>query len=322
MATQLAQRQEAKGYTEVALADPQIWVKRTPSGKVTQVKARMTLFETLKEFCVIKGTPMITADGYRKLNQVTSLAVITPDSIQIPDSNGDGVRRVANPFPIIDPTSGTQRGVWVKKLAVGYSPMGSLVVSSSTLFYDFTMYFLADLQDKVKDNKLAGRMCFEHQLSEGERNKGIFLPIEGMGQNTLGIYADMENPDVLKAVGTWLQNKHFGERKAQSVCERNALKHHPALAVKLSGVQGPERDRLGQVVVVGWMHDHNRAELEEFAAAADAGKDVEVGGKSIQTIETTGVVTDEDLVTGIDDDPDVTPVDNDQSTDNNGEGLF
>ncbi len=322
MAMQL-QKQDEKGYAEVALADPQVWIKRTAAGTITQVKARLALSEAQKEFCVIKGTPMITADGYRKLNQVTSLAVITPDSIQIPDANGDGVRQVANPFPIIDPASGTQRGVWVKKLAVGYSPMGSLVVSSSTLFYDFTMYFLADLQEKVQNAKAAGRLCFEHQLSDDERQKGIFLPIEGMGQNVLGIWANMEHPDVLKAVGTWLQNKHFGERKAQTVCERNALKHHPALAVKLTGIQGPDKQRFGQVTVVGWMHDHNRAELEEFAAAADAGQDIEIDGKPIETIETTGVVTDEDLTTDTYDDPDMVPADGDVKTEHqSGEGLF
>ncbi len=322
MSIQAPATQGPNGYNEVALADPKIWVKRTSKGTITQIKALVTLREAQKEFCVIQGTPMITADGYQRLNQVTSLAVITPDSIKIPANDGQGVIQVANPFPIRDPVSGTQRGVWVKKLAVGYSPMGSIVVSSSTLFYDFTMYFLADLQEKVRSNKAAGRLCFQHQITDAEKDKGIFLPIESMGDNVLGIWADMQNTDVLKAVSTWMQNKHFGERKAQTVAERNALKHHPALAVKLAGVQGPDKNRYGQVLVVGWMHDHNRAELEEFAAAADAGQD-EVNGKPVQVVETTATVTDEDVATATEEDPEMVSAGNGEAGQaTGGEGLF
>ena len=86
-ALQSAQRTQ-NGYNEVALADPKIWVRRTPKGTITQVKAHIYLREAFKEFCVIQSNPMITYDGYAKLNQVTSLAVITPDSIKIPSDDG------------------------------------------------------------------------------------------------------------------------------------------------------------------------------------------------------------------------------------------
>lgn len=295
----MAINQPAVQQERVPLGAPDVWVKRTPTGRISAVRADLVLKEGHGEICLIEGKPMITADGYYRLNQVASLAIITPDSISIPDANGEGVRRVANPYPFIDPKSGTQKGVWVKKLAIGYSPIGSMVVSSTTLFYDFSLYFIADLQKKVKENREAGRLCFEHQLSETEREKGIFMRIEG----ELGIWANTQHPDILKAVSTWIQNKQFGERKAQTVAERNALKHHPALSMKLANVQGAKGMTTGMVSVIGWQHDHSRDELEEVARAADAGQPVEIGGRQVEVSEHVGDVAPEEAAAAAEDDP-------------------
>lgn len=309
---------------KVQLGMPDVWIKRTPAGRISAVRADMVLKESQGELCFIEGKPMITADGYYRLNQVASLAIMTPDSISIPSADGDGVRRVANPYPFIDPASGTQKGVWVKKLAVGYSPIGSMVVSSTTLFYDFSLYFIADLQKKVKDNREAGRLCFEHQLTDDERAKGIFMRIEG----DLGIWANTQHPDILRAVSTWIQNKQFGERKAQTVAERNALKHHPALAMKLAGIQGNKGNGAGMVTVIGWQHDHGRDELEDIARAADAGQPIEVAGRQVEVTEHTGEVSPEELMTAAEDDPDPSgnswPDDGDRGATEAGaqEGLF
>lgn len=275
---------------KVELGIPEVWVKRTPQGVVRAVQSIITLREAQKEIAFIEGAPMITADGYYRMNQVASLAIITPDSIRIPDAQL-GHREVPNPYPIIDPESGTQKGVWVKKIAVGYSPIGSLVVSSTTLFYDFRLYFIADLQKKIRNDAKAGRHCFEEQLTEEERKKGIFLRIDG----TFGIWANMEHPEVLKAVTTMIQNKQFGERKAQSVAERNAFKHHPALSQKLAAIEGPQGHRTGKVAVIGWVHDHTREELEEIALSADSGHEIEVKGKKVEVVQTEGQVTEEDV---------------------------
>jgi len=289
-----ATREQSTNNREVAkLGDGNVFVKRTPSGSIYAVMSKMTLREDHSEIAVIEGKPMIAADGYYRLNQITSLAILTPDTIHIPWRDGT-TREVPNPFPIIDEESGTQKGVWVKKTVVGYSPTGTLAISSSTLFYNFTTYFLQDLQKKVTYNQGAGRLCFEHQLTDQEQENGIFLKIEG----ALGIYANMEHTEVLKAVSTWLQNKNFGERKAQTICERNALKHHPALAVKITNLRGPQKQRQGDVTVVGWQHDLSRQDLEDIAAQADAGEEVVVGGKAAEVVETTGTVSDEDVVAG------------------------
>ena len=202
---------------------------------------------------------------------------------------------------------------------MGYTPIGSIAVSSTTMFYDFRMYFLQDLQVKVQANKGAGRLCFESQLTDEEKTKGIFLKIEG----DLGIWANIEHPDVLRAVKTWLQNKNFGERKAQTIAERNALKHHPALSLTLYGIGGKEGDRFGKVAVVGWQHDHNYRELEEIALAADAGEEVVIGDKPVETISTTGQVEEVDVKAAEGDEPDdIQPREDDVTDDEPREGLF
>ena len=236
---------------------------------------------------------MITADGFYKANQIASLAIITPDSLMVPAPDGDmQAVRVPNPFPLMDPASGTQKGVYAKKIVVGYSPTGTLAVSSHALFYNFTTYFIQDLQKKVSFNANAGRLCFRAQLTDKEQTTGIFMPIEG----EFGIWANMQDKEALKCVSTWLQNKNFGERKAQTIAERNAMKRHPALSIKLQNLQGSEKNRTGQVLVIGWQHDLTRQQMETIAQAAEAGEEVSVDGKAAEVYDTTGSVSEEDVV--------------------------
>jgi len=211
----------------------------------------------------------------------------------VPREDGDmQAVRVPNPFPVLDPASGTQKGVFAKKIVIGYGPTGSLAVSSHTMFYNFTTYFLQDLQKKVQYNAGAGRLCFRGQLTDKEQETGIFMPIEG----EFGIWANMQDKEILKCVGTWLANKNFGERKAQTIAERNAMKRHPALSIKLMNFIGAEKQHSGQVTVVGWQHDLTRQQMEHIAQAAEAGEEIAVDGQQAEVYETTGDVSEEDVV--------------------------
>ncbi len=297
---------------KVELGNPDVWVRRSPSGQIRSVKGIIELREEHGEIAVIEGKPMIAAAGYYRANQIASLAILTPDSIRIPGGDGNAMD-VPNPFPIIDKESGTQKGVWVKKIVVGYSPIGSMTVSSSTLYYDFRMYFIQDLQNKIQYNKDAGRLCFEDQLTEAEKKTGIFMHIEG----PFGVWANMQHAEIQKAVRTWLANKNFGDRKAQTIAERNALKHHPALSLQLSNLVGPEKRRSVRVAVIGWQHDHDFRELEDIALAADAGEEVIVDGQMVETIADSRQVQEVDVQTAEDDFDDVP-----QQKEKRKDGLF
>lgn len=312
MSNDVARKNEAQ---LAELGDPEVWVKRTATGQIRSVRAVINLREDQGELVEVEKKLTISAKGYRRANQIASLAILTPDTIQIPDADR-GTIEVPNPYPIIDRESGTQKGVWVKKIAVGYSPIGSIAVSSTTMFYDFSIYFLEDLQSKIRWNEGAGRFCFRDQVTEDEKQKGIFMPIEGQ----FGVWANTGHKEVLKAIGTWIQTKKFGERKAQTVAERNVLKHHPALSLQLGTVVGPIGARVTQVSVIGWQHDHDAQELEQIALAADAGEEVEVDGVVVEALDVSDQIDEVDVRASVEGDvEDIQPSDEPEEV---REGLF
>ncbi|WP_205694139.1 hypothetical protein [Clostridium sp. JN-9] len=248
------------------LGDGNVFVKRTPRGGIKAIHGKVKLEEKKGHLAIIQNKAMITAAGYNAMNQFAGISIITPEKLTLPDN-----QVVVNPYPIIDPASGTIDKVWVKKTAIGYSPTGNLVMTSSTLLYDIKMYFIQDLNKKVQYNKGVGRMCMEETLTDDEKKKGMFLRIQG----TMGIWVDLTNTDILKCMDTYIQNKLFAERKAQTIAERNALKKHPALCQVYVDAQGPDKAHYGYVDVIGFNSDLTRDDLLKLSQMADEGKMVE-----------------------------------------------
>lgn len=273
------------------LGDGAVFVKRTESGLVKAVKAQIRLEEKKGHLAEIQGKVMITGAGYYELNKVAGISIITPDMLTLPDG-----AKVVNPYPMIDPASGSISKVWVKKMAIGLSPIGNLVITTSTLLYDIQMYFVQDLVKKTKFNAAAGRLCMESMLTDEDKQKGIFYRIEG----DLGVWADFSNKDVLTAIETFVQNKLFAERKAQTIAERNAMKKHPALSTVYVVPTGPEKARIGVVNVVGFSHDFSQQELLDIAQKAADGEPVTVNNKRVEVVDVTGAATEEDLAVGTD----------------------
>lgn len=278
---------------EVAnLGDGAVFVKRTQAGVIKSVKGTIILREELGQLAEVppkSGKVMVAANGFNELNKIAGLSIITPKTLTLP--NGD---IVVNPYPVIDPVSRTIEKVWVKKMAVGYSPIGNMVITSSTLLYDITTYFLQDLAKKVQYNKDAGKVTMGANLTEEERTKGTFHPIQG----DLGIWVDYTHKEVLKALDTFIQNKLFAERKAQTICERNVMKKHPALSTVNVLAQGPEGKRVAKVTIIGFCHDLTEKELLGLAEKAEtAGENLELdGGQKVEYIDVeSSTVTEEDL---------------------------
>ncbi|WP_179945225.1 hypothetical protein [Clostridium carboxidivorans] len=280
---------------EVAkLGDGDVFIKRTPTGAIKALRGRVKLEERKGHLAVIQGKAMITAAGYNAMNQFAGISIITPEKLTLP--NGD---IVVNPYPIIDPESGTIDKVWVKKTAIGYSPTGNLVMTSSTLLYDIKMYFIQDLNKKVQYNKGSGRMCMEQTLTDDEKKKGMFLRIQG----TMGIWVDLTNVDILKCMDTYIQNKLFAERKAQTIAERNALKKHPSLCQVYVDAVGPDKFHVGFVNVVGFNSDLTRDDLTKLAHMAEKGESIsEYKGAKVDIIDANVIddITEEDIYTARD----------------------
>ncbi|MFW5916760.1 MAG: hypothetical protein ACOCTM_04730 [Bacteroidota bacterium] len=290
---------------EVAkLGDGEVFVKQTDDGFIKAVKGIVKLSEKKGHLTEIKGRTTITAAGYYELNKIPGISVITPSSLTLP--NGDNV---VNPYPITDKESESISKVWVKKLGVGLSPIGNMVITSSTLLYDIRMYFVQDLFNKVKKNKDAGRICTEDMLSQEEKEEGIFQKFEGK----MGVWGDVDHPEVLKALKTFINNKLFAERKAQTIAERNVLKKHPALSKTYVDPQGPRKARTARVPVIGYTHDLGQEDLEEISEKAsekDEGE-IEVAGRKAKIIDVGGEVEEEDVIAADEDiAPEEAPEDN------------
>lgn len=283
----VAERQITQQQYDLAqLGDGAVFIKRTPDGRLKSVKGLISLQERLGHLAEISGKIMITGAGFNELNKIAGISVITPDKLTLPDG-----QIVVNPFPIIDRQSGTIEKVWVKKMGIGYSPIGNLVITASTLLYDITMYFIQDIAKKIQQSKTAGRVCLKSMLTEDELKKGIFHSIQG----ELGVWADYSHPDILKALDTFIQNKLFAERKAQTICERNVMKKHPALAVVNVLPDGPQKARVARVPVIGFCHEFSKDDLLAMAQKVSDGEDVDESGQKADVIDVTAEVSEEDI---------------------------
>ncbi len=284
-----------KKQNVAVLGNGEVFVRRTPQGQVRSVKALVALEEANGELAIISNKAMTTAKGFYHANQITGLSIITPQNLTLPDG-----KVVINPYPVIDPESSTISKIWVKKLCLGYSPTGNLVITSATLLYDIKMYLIQDLMKKVTYNRGCGRMCMEQMLTPEEKDKGIFFKVEG----PLGLWVDINQPDVLKAFDTFINKKNFAERNAQTICERVAMQKHPALAhIAYVNAEGPDKKRRAVVTLVGFVNDFSQRQLEEIAEQAERGEEIKINGQKteVEVINIQGEATHEDMVVEVDD---------------------
>jgi hypothetical protein len=276
------------------LGDGEVFIKRLPNGQIRTVKGVMTLKESSSEIAVIQGKAMVTAKGLYHANQIAGLSIITPQNLMLPTGE-----TVVNPYPIIEPESQTIRKIWVKKMAIGYSPTGNLVITSATLLYDLNMYFIQDLLKKVKDSVDAGRICTENMLSEEEKKTGIFYKIDGM----MGVWGKVSNKDILKCIDTFVNKKQFAERNAQTIAERLAMQKHPALShIAYVTAEGAERHRTAQVSIIGYVHELTQDKLLDIADQAERGEEIKLeDGQKADVIETTATASVDDIAVEVDD---------------------
>lgn len=281
--TSLEKKPSQQGDKAVDLGDGQVFIKWKNKEKHIGIKAVATkryLKEAEKLIYKVPGSDdyAITAAGYNDLNKIAGLSILTPKYLELPDGS-----KVINPYLITDKESGTLEKVWVKKVVAGYSPTGNFVVTTSTLFYDARMYYIQDLFNKIISNKNAGRVCTYNTLADEEKASELFLRFQG----NLGIYPNMDNMDILKATKTFVNNKQFAERKAVTICTRNAMKIHPALSNVIVSTTGPIGSKVAKVQVIGWTSDLTKEELNKLILESEEGEldSLEIGGRKVQVLE-------------------------------------
>lgn len=221
----------------------ELYVKVRENGQILRpMRAIFTLFHKLGHLYKMKDTYSITNTGYRILNKVASVSLATPEKVIV-----DGR---AQPNPYIERNKKTKLNeiVWIRKVGIGYSLIGNVVVIDKTLCYNIKTYFLQAIQAKMEkqewqNDQPTGKLLYPNCAKLGTEDKQpqedgswVFFMVE----KPLGLWVNYSDPAILDCVKDHIQRQRFGDRIAQTIVERNILKDHPAISV--SKVEEKKKD--------------------------------------------------------------------------------
>jgi hypothetical protein len=254
---------QLKKKNVATLGRDEVFMVRDGEQKMRCVKTKVVL--TVEEGHVyhVQGKFMITANGYTRLNQIAGVTLVQPETIEI-----DG-KIHENPWLECDARKpGVLVRVHCRVLSVGRSATGQPVAIDYRLKFDPNLYLLQALkktqrywkQGNCPVQDLTEREFFEEWTAE-ERRGWAFLPLSAIGDDYVGIAFHLGNQEVRKKMGDQVDLVTFAERRAQTMCRRNAMRHHPSIGVTQVALNDIGWD--GKTLARGW------AEVPVFAWTPD-----------------------------------------------------
>ena len=226
--------------TEIAKAETQALVimgyrakalMRDAAGQILSYSAAVPLIQG-KHIHTIEKKETPAADAFYLANRVAGLAILEPPTVVV-----DGVER-PNPYIERDPASKTVTNVFIKRAVVGRGPTGKVSMVQVTTNFDLNTYFLQSLQKKMKNHTYAVRDAeAQHKKTpepialygqRGEKPATLASPFFMAIGGDFGIWADSAAPEIQDALNDWTQKKKFADRLAATICERTAMRKHPA----------------------------------------------------------------------------------------------
>jgi len=241
-------------------------------------EASLTLSEKRGHLYKMKGKHAITSTGYIHLNRIASISLVTPQEVVV-----DGQ---AYPNPHIERNNITKaiETVNVRKMAIGFSPVGNIVAIDKTLFYNVYTYFIQAIQAKMKatewqktDLKYPNCAIYGTRRDKpdlGGKEKWVFYETV----RPLGIWIDYTHPAIIACLEDHTQRQRFGDRIAQKIAERNCLKDHPAIGVSQVSAYFEKEDTSkengkAEVKVYGWRHELDATAIKDIAKQAASGNE-------------------------------------------------
>jgi len=251
-----------------------IYVKIRGGRIMRPVRAQMALFEKAGHFYQIKkgANYAITGAGYTHLNKVASINIVTPQKIII-----DGVEQ---PNPHIERNKKTKaiETVNVRKIGIGFSPIGNITIIDKMLFYNIYTYFIQSIQAKMKKVEWEGGQktdiktypdCaitgIESEMPEKKDASWAFFETA----SPLGIWVNYKDPAIIDCLEEHTQRQKFGDRIAQKIVERNILKDHPAIGITQVRPVGEKDNQKAFVTVYGYRHDFEPPNISEILEQAE-----------------------------------------------------
>lgn len=255
MKGEVEQKQERQ-LVRLEFAD--VFVRTEGNIVLNPFHAKIKLAEKAGHLYQIKGKYAITSTGYIHLNKVASINLVTPQMVMI-----DGIAK-PNPYVERNPKTKAIETVNVRKMGVGYSPIGNTTVIDKTLFYNIYTYFIQAIQSKMKKNS-ACAFIGTRDDKPGEKKKGKWAWYET--EDPLGIWVDYTSQPIIDAMEDHTQRQRFGDRIAQKIVERNILKDHPAIGISQPEVVGG----VAEILVYGWRHKFRPSDVQEIMSRAEHG---------------------------------------------------
>ena len=343
--------EELKGSI-AQLGDGAVFVRKDAQGLVRSVRQNVTLSADAGDIQYIARTPdgkeryMVTVGGVAKLNRVPGLNAIFPKEIVI-----DGVAQ-SNPYSITDPKTHVLRGVHVRVIVLGPNPLGNMCAVDYSLYFNLHTYLMQDLQSAIKKYPSCGMLGTEDQRpSEFVYNEPKWETYKYRGETRrkmvpgdevtldvsrkplkfieigdgVGLWVDLSHPEIKAAFNSHVQRQKFGDRQAQSICVRNAMLLHPAIAAKNVTVQ----NKRAVVPVFAWRHELDPRKISELVDKVERGavEELEAEGMVVEMAKASAEASYEEVTLAPEADelgsmPEEEPVSNEDAEEVTGDGIL
>ena len=294
------------------LGDNQLFVIRSADGKAVAVKRRVPLSLDNGGLVKVGSKPdspiIISAEGYERLAEAANVIVMNTPTVVI-----DGKDEM-NPYVRRD-KNGQIQEIVCRSVAFGYTSTGIPTISDRTSTFSVDLYRLVDLLGKAKYNKNAFKLLPAEMAPVPDDSKTwARYPFD----DSTNLWIDTSHSD---AIGWYAQNTNRLKKAmefAQTFSQRNALKHHPAIARQKS----PGNLAFWNVDIIGWLQAEGTfkwnlgayGEMMETATAIADGKIDDTGAQVLKGIDHVENESEEDNLTTV---MDTSEVAEDQSFEGN-----
>jgi hypothetical protein len=259
-----------------------VYVKVRGNEILEPIKATFMLFERLGHIYKPGKSWAIAGIGYRLLNTVSSVSLVCAQKVVV-----DG-REQPNPYMERDENTKLPQIVHIRKLGIGMSMIGNIVVIDKTLSYNIKTYFLQSIQKKMKEKREdgtplhpnCGKLGVKMKKPE-EKGEWAFFEIEA----PIGVWVNYSDPAILDCMDQHVQRQRFAERIAESIVSRNILKDHPAIGVSTVTPKTSEAGTVAYVTVYGYRNAIEPKNISEILAQTEQGEEgIEVKAETITEV--------------------------------------
>jgi hypothetical protein len=254
-----------------------IYVKRNEKGELMKpVRANVTLTTEKNQLYKVGSNWQPTAAAYNYLNKIASVSIVRPNSVIV-----DGEEK-SNPFITRNPQTKIIESVFIRKMGIGYSASGNIVVIDKTLYYHLYTYFIESIQAKMKqviwksgkptkEKKYPDLARLGKADNEELENAGwVFYPIE----LPVGIWLNLDDPVAQDIFAEHTQRQRFAERIADTICNRNILRDHPAIGIASVDPKEFQKKNKKQaqtnVMIFSWRNEHSVSDINDMMMKAES----------------------------------------------------